>query len=209
MGNLLTIAGRMNCGISLASRAVARGRPVVPAPHLKSVPLHFTFGSPVAAYIQYCILKLWPPSGFWPLFLAFGPPLLLNPGDGPAGGPQKLINFILKLYLYLPKENKEENYVKERETSPDLLSMCLLIMEFHFDARFHSNFDAGHIKFSCGPQVPHAWTKSNWSMSAERDVDKAKFFHVDYPVANNQITWTIEWKIFASWRFLSQFYRDE
>jgi len=48
-----------------------------PAPHFKSVPPHFTFGSPVAAYIQYCILKMRPP--FW--FLA---PLLLNPGDGPG-----------------------------------------------------------------------------------------------------------------------------
>jgi len=55
-----------------------------PAPHLKSVPPHSTFGPPVAAYIQYCILKMWspfcffaPPSGFWHQ-------LLLNLGDGPA-----------------------------------------------------------------------------------------------------------------------------
>jgi len=51
---------------------------------LKSVPPHFTFGPPVAAYVQYCILKMWPPlldfgPSFW--FLA---PLLLNPGDGPG-----------------------------------------------------------------------------------------------------------------------------
>jgi len=26
-------------------------------------PPHFTFGPPVAAYIQYCILNMWPP--FW------------------------------------------------------------------------------------------------------------------------------------------------
>jgi len=26
---------------------------------------HFAFGPPVAAYIQYCILKMWPP--FWVL----------------------------------------------------------------------------------------------------------------------------------------------
>ena len=37
-----------------------------PDPHLKSVPPHFTFGPPVPTYIQYCILKMWPP--FW--FLA-------------------------------------------------------------------------------------------------------------------------------------------
>ena len=34
-----------------------------PTPHLKSVSPHFTFGPPVAAYIQYYILKMWPP--FW------------------------------------------------------------------------------------------------------------------------------------------------
>ena len=41
-------------------------------PYLKSVPPHFTFGPPVAAFIQYCIVKMWtpfcffaPPSGFW------------------------------------------------------------------------------------------------------------------------------------------------
>ena len=40
---------------------------------------------PVATYIQYCILKMWPP--FW--FLAppgFWPPLLLHPGDEPDAG---------------------------------------------------------------------------------------------------------------------------
>ena len=43
------------------------------SPYLKSVPPHFTFGFPVATYIQYCIFKMWPPfwflappSGFWP-----------------------------------------------------------------------------------------------------------------------------------------------
>ena len=38
---------------------------------------HFTFGPPVAAYIQYCIFKM------WPLLLVFGPPAA-NPGDGPG-----------------------------------------------------------------------------------------------------------------------------
>ena len=39
-----------------------------PAHHLKSEPPHFTFGPPVAAYIQYCILKM------WLTLLVFGPP---------------------------------------------------------------------------------------------------------------------------------------
>jgi len=54
-------------------RVVARGgtsgaRP----PRLKSVPPHFTFGPPVAAYIQYCILKMWPP------LLVFAPPAVTS-----------------------------------------------------------------------------------------------------------------------------------
>jgi len=42
-------------------------------------------------------------------------------------------------------------------TSLDLLSKYLLTMELRFDATLCSNakFDAGHIKCSCGPQVPH------------------------------------------------------
>jgi len=47
-------------------------------PHLISAPPHFMFGSPIAAYIQYCILKMWTP------LVVFGPPLLQNPGDGPG-----------------------------------------------------------------------------------------------------------------------------
>jgi len=40
-----------------------------------------------------------------------------------AGRPQKSINFILKFYIYLPKENKERKTSKDvRETSLDLLS---------------------------------------------------------------------------------------
>ena len=60
-----------------------RGGQWCPDPHLKSVLPHFTFGPPVVAYIQYCILKRCPPLlDFSPLFY-FWPSLLLNPGDGP------------------------------------------------------------------------------------------------------------------------------
>ena len=58
--------------LRLCSRAVAsQGASGVRPPHLKSVSPHFTFGPPVDAYIQHCILKMCPPSGFWPLFLVF------------------------------------------------------------------------------------------------------------------------------------------
>ena len=69
------------------ARAVASGGACGARPsHLKSVPPHFTFGPPVVVYIQYCILKMWPP--FWFLAPLFGswPLLLLNPGDGPGRG---------------------------------------------------------------------------------------------------------------------------
>jgi len=76
------------------------------------------------------------------------------------GGPHNLIILILKFYLYLPKENKEKNCVKERKTTLDLPSKCLLVIEFCFDVTLCSNLgnensNAGHFKFSRGPQVPH------------------------------------------------------
>ena len=48
-------------------RAIASGGQWCPATHLKYVPHHSTFGALVAAYIQYSILKMWPP------LLFFGP----------------------------------------------------------------------------------------------------------------------------------------
>jgi len=58
-----------------------RGGQWCPAHPFEICAPHFTFGPLVAAYIQYSILKMWPP------LLVFGPsfwflaPLLLNPGD--------------------------------------------------------------------------------------------------------------------------------
>jgi len=70
--------------ISMTSvRAVARGGPVVPAPPFEIRAPHFMFGPPVASYIQYHILKMWPPYWFLASPSGFWPPLLLNPGDGP------------------------------------------------------------------------------------------------------------------------------
>jgi len=55
---------------------------------------------------------------------------------------------------------RSQNYVKERETSFDLLFTCLLIMEFHFVTLLcfnlsNDNSDAGHIKCSSRSQLPH------------------------------------------------------
>jgi len=45
--------------------------------------------------------------------------------------PQKLINFILKFYLYFLNDYKERKLSQgARETFTDLLSTCLLVMEF-------------------------------------------------------------------------------
>jgi len=54
-------------------------------------------------------------------------------------------------------------------TSLDLLSMCLLVMEFRFDAMLCSNlgnehFDVGHIECSRGPQAPHRWCRQKVSL---------------------------------------------
>ena len=58
----------------------------------------------------------------------------------PTDGLQKLNNSILNFYLYLPKENKERKTCQGcRETSLDLLSTCLLVIEFGFDAMLCSN----------------------------------------------------------------------
>jgi len=65
-----------------------------PAPPFEIGAPPFHVWPPVAAYIQYSILKMWPPSGFWP-------PLLLNPGDGPEFmehvAPAKLTPILVKL----------------------------------------------------------------------------------------------------------------
>jgi len=69
-----------------------------------------------------------------------------------AGGPQKLINFILKLYFYLTKENKDFSWLTS------YVSNC---HGFRFDAMLCSslvneNSYAGHIKCSWG----HIWPAS-------------------------------------------------
>ena len=43
-----------------------RGGQWCPAPSFEIGAPHFTFDPPAAAYIQYCILKMCPPSGLWP-----------------------------------------------------------------------------------------------------------------------------------------------
>ena len=66
-------------------RAVASGEASGALPPFEIGTLHFTFGPPVAAYIQYCILKISLPFWFWAPPSGFWPPLLLHPGDGSGG----------------------------------------------------------------------------------------------------------------------------
>jgi len=58
------------------------GGPVVPGTPFEIGAPHLTFGPPVAAYIQYCILKMWPPFWFWAPPFGFCPPCcyILAPG---------------------------------------------------------------------------------------------------------------------------------
>ena len=65
---------------------------------------------------------------------------------------------------------RRQNYVKERVRL--LLTFCLLVTEFRFDAILCSklgneNSDAGHIKCSRGPQVPHPWTGATKSQQSQ------------------------------------------
>jgi len=65
----------------------------------------------------------------------------------------KSINFLLKFYLI---------YLWERETSLDVLSKYLLIVELRFDVMLYSNLgcensDVDHIICSHGLQIPHPW----------------------------------------------------
>jgi len=71
---------------------------------------------------------------------------------------------ILKFDLYLPKEYKQSKLCQgAKETSLDLLSTCLLVMEFLFDAMLmcsnlgNENSDGSHTKCPRGPRVPHPW----------------------------------------------------
>jgi len=72
-------------------------------------------------------------------------------------GLQKLINFIITFYLCLPKENKEKKVCQgAKNTSLGLLSTCLPVKKFCFDAMLCCNFgnensDAYHVKCSTGP----------------------------------------------------------
>jgi len=78
-----------------------------------------------------------------------------------ASGSQKLIVLIFKFYLFLPTKIKEIKLCQgTRDVSLDLLSTCLPLMEFRFDAMLCSNLgkkrsDAGHIKCLRRLQVPH------------------------------------------------------
>jgi len=88
------------------------------------------------------------------------------------GGPQKLTNFILKFYFYLPKESKERKPGHgTMEASSGLLSTCLLIMEFRFDAMLCSILGTkilmrDILKFPAGrkfptPGIGHAFRRIN------------------------------------------------
>jgi len=77
---------------------------------------------------------------------------------------QILLNFTIKLYLYLPKENRERKLSQgARDAYLNLLSMCLVVIEFCFDAMFSStvgneNSDMDHIKRSRGSNAGHRFS---------------------------------------------------
>jgi len=73
-----------------------------------------------------------------------------------AGGQQKLSNFTLNVYSYLPKENKKKSCQGvRRETSLDLLPTLLFVRDFRVDAILCSNF--GNEKFHAGRIKSSRW----------------------------------------------------
>ena len=80
-----------------------------------------------------------------------------------AGRPQKLINFILKFYRFLPTEHKERKLSQgARDFSRLILSMYLIVVEFRFDAMLCSDQccgvgPQGNIWVGDEPNILEAW----------------------------------------------------
>jgi len=60
--------------LCMRTRAVASGGASGALPPFEIGAPHLTFDPPVAAYIQYCILKMWPPFWFLAPLFGFWPP---------------------------------------------------------------------------------------------------------------------------------------
>jgi len=86
--------------LHLAPGPLPAGGQWCPAPHLKYVP-PFHVNPLVVTYILHSILKMWPPSDFWP-------PLLLNPGDRPVW-PTEQFEFESPALEYYPHAQNNTN----------------------------------------------------------------------------------------------------
>jgi len=65
--NAHRVVADVGAGLQRKQGRRQRGGRWCPAPPFEIATPHFRFGPPVAAHIQYCILKMSPPpSGFWP-----------------------------------------------------------------------------------------------------------------------------------------------
>ena len=90
-----------------------------PVPLFEISALHFTFGPPVAAYIQRCIFKIGLPFCFVAPLFVFWPLLLLNPGDGPGHEAPLIEAFSLKLTTIFNARSKLQ------VSSLEKLMLCL------------------------------------------------------------------------------------
>ena len=124
----------------LQDRAVASWGQWCPAPHLKSVPSHFMFGPRLLHTSNIVFLKCAAPCGFWP-------PLLGNPGDGPATGAPNWSVVNLKSGIGHPGMPQGQRQVWEQNgvavdfasASSKLLVLCRRFGNHCVTWRIHSN----------------------------------------------------------------------
>ena len=91
----------------VVGRAVASVRPLVPGPPFEIGVPHLTFGSPVAAYIPYCISKMWPP------LLVFGPSFwFLAPPAAKSWRPAwLLVDTESKIFVTITKTELKQQFL--------------------------------------------------------------------------------------------------
>jgi len=75
-----------------------------------------------------------------------------------AGGPQTTIDFIPRFYLYL---TMRDGCFLWHATSSSCLSLSFVFDAILYSKSTNEDSDAGHVKCSRGPQVPHSWSMSS------------------------------------------------
>jgi len=137
------------------------GGPVVPGPPIRNrCPSISRLAPPVAACIQYFMLKM------WTSLLVFGPPWLLNPGDGSASFQKSLERRKTCIFIRLQKSDKYtqvkvsllRHFLKHQWL--DVFTTDLNIFEYVHASENIPTFHSASVRF-CGRflfcfNLPHA-----------------------------------------------------